>query len=149
MWYIRHSGSIPKLGRFPRGGHSSPLQYSCLENPMDSRGWWAKVHWVTKSRTWLKWLSTHAYVIYILLVIIGNLEMILKIWEDVQRLYANIIIFYIKKVNFLRFWDSHHHHHHSWEMVFQVNAKEKLYKDEAFGTLNAENYKRKDFHLTT
>ena len=50
-----------------------------------------------------KVLSTHAYVIYILLVIISNLEMILKIWEDVQRLYANIMIFYIKKVNFLRF----------------------------------------------
>ena len=30
---IRDAGSIPGLGRFPRGGHGNPLQYSCLENP--------------------------------------------------------------------------------------------------------------------
>ena len=40
-------GLIPDLGRSPGGGHGSPLQYSCLENPMD-RG--ATVHGVTKSR---------------------------------------------------------------------------------------------------
>ena len=32
---IRDAGSIPGLGRFPAGGHGSPLQHSCLENPMD------------------------------------------------------------------------------------------------------------------
>ena len=32
---VRDVGSIPGLGRFPRGGHGNPLQYSCLENPMD------------------------------------------------------------------------------------------------------------------
>ena len=58
---IRDSGSIPELGRFPGGGHGSPLQYSCLENPMDRGAWWAMVHRVTKSCTWLKWLGTHAY----------------------------------------------------------------------------------------
>ena len=31
------SGSIPSLGRSPREGHGNPLQYSCLENPMDKR----------------------------------------------------------------------------------------------------------------
>ena len=31
----------------------APLQYSCLENPMDRGAWWAAVHWVSKSRTWL------------------------------------------------------------------------------------------------
>jgi len=35
---IRDAGSIPGLGRSPREGHSNPLQYSCLENPMDSGG---------------------------------------------------------------------------------------------------------------
>jgi len=40
-------GLIPELGWSPGGGHDSPLQYSCLENPMD-RG--ATVHGVTKSR---------------------------------------------------------------------------------------------------
>jgi len=46
---IRDMGSTPGLGRSPRGGHSNPLQYSCLENPME-RGAFA-VHRVTKSRT--------------------------------------------------------------------------------------------------
>ena len=32
-------------------GNGTPLQYSCLENPMDGRAWWASVHGVTKSRT--------------------------------------------------------------------------------------------------
>ena len=32
---IRDMGSIPGLGRSPGGGHANPLQYSCLENPMD------------------------------------------------------------------------------------------------------------------
>ena len=36
-----------------------PLQYSCLENPMDSRAWWATVYGATKSQTHLKWLSIH------------------------------------------------------------------------------------------
>ena len=36
---IRNTGLIPGLGRSLRGGHGNPLQYSCLENPMD-RGFW-------------------------------------------------------------------------------------------------------------
>ena len=40
--------------------HHNPLQYSCLENPLDRGGWRATVHRVEKSRTWLKQLSTHA-----------------------------------------------------------------------------------------
>ena len=51
--------SIPGLGRFPGGGHGNPLQYSCLENPMDRGAWCATVHRVVKSWTLLKWLSTH------------------------------------------------------------------------------------------
>ena len=42
-------GLIPGLGRFPRGGHGSPLQYSCLENPMDRGAWGAAVRGVVKS----------------------------------------------------------------------------------------------------
>ena len=42
--------SIPGCGRFPGGGHGNPLQYSCLENPMNRRGWRAAVHGVTKNR---------------------------------------------------------------------------------------------------
>ena len=36
---IRDSGSIPGLGRPPRGGHGNPLLYSCLENPLDREAW--------------------------------------------------------------------------------------------------------------
>ena len=43
-------GSIPGSGRFPREGNGNPLQYSCLENPMDVRSWWATLHGVAKSR---------------------------------------------------------------------------------------------------
>ena len=51
-------GSIPRRGRSPGGGHGNPLQCSCLENPMDREAWPATVHWVAKSQTWLKWLSS-------------------------------------------------------------------------------------------
>ena len=44
-------GSIPGSGRSSGGGHSNPLQYSCLENPMDRRLWQATVHGVTKGWT--------------------------------------------------------------------------------------------------
>ena len=44
-------GSITGLGRPPGKGNGNPLQYSCLENPMDRGAWWAAVHTVTKSRT--------------------------------------------------------------------------------------------------
>ena len=44
-------GSIPGLGRFLGEGNGNPLQYSCLENPMDREAWWATVHGVTKSWT--------------------------------------------------------------------------------------------------
>ena len=50
-------GSIPESGRSPGGGHGNPLQYSCLENPMDRGAWWATVHVVTKSQTEFQRLS--------------------------------------------------------------------------------------------
>ena len=49
--YLRDAGSIPGLGRSPGEGNGNPLQYSCLENPMDKGAWQATVHRVTKSRT--------------------------------------------------------------------------------------------------
>ena len=44
-------GLIPGWGRSPGGGNSNPLQYSCLENPMDRGAWWATIHGATKSQT--------------------------------------------------------------------------------------------------
>ena len=45
------TGLIPGLGRSPGGGRDNPLQYSCLENPMDRGAWWATVHKFAKSQT--------------------------------------------------------------------------------------------------
>ena len=42
---------IPGSERSPGEGNGSPLQHSCLENPMDREAWWAAVHGVAKSRT--------------------------------------------------------------------------------------------------
>ena len=58
---IRHVSSVPGSGRSPGGGHGNPLQYSCLENPVDSGAWWATVHRVSKSGRQLKELSMHAH----------------------------------------------------------------------------------------
>ena len=41
---VRDMGLIPGSGRSPGGGHGNPLQYSCLENPMDRGAWRATVH---------------------------------------------------------------------------------------------------------
>ena len=47
---MRDTGSTPGSGRFPGEGHGNPLQYSCLENPIDRGAWWAIVHKVSKSQ---------------------------------------------------------------------------------------------------
>ena len=58
---IRDMGLISGLGRSPGEKHGNPVQYSCLENPMDTGAWWATVHGVTKSWTRLKQLSTYTH----------------------------------------------------------------------------------------
>ena len=58
---LRDVGLIPELGRSPGGGHENPLQYSCLENPMDRGAWWATVQRAAKSQTSLTVLLSLAY----------------------------------------------------------------------------------------
>ena len=61
-WNAGDLGLIPELGRSPGGGHGNPLQYSCLENPMDRGAWRSTVHGVTESRTGLiASVLTHAH----------------------------------------------------------------------------------------
>ena len=48
---VRDAGSIPRSGRAHGGGQGNPLQYPCLENPVDGGAWWATVHGVPKSQT--------------------------------------------------------------------------------------------------
>ena len=52
--HLRFHFSLACIGE----GNGNPLQCSCLENPRDGGAWWAAVHGVTQSRTWLKWLSS-------------------------------------------------------------------------------------------
>jgi len=54
------AGSVPGLERSPGGGHGYPLQYSCLENPMDRGAWKAAVHRVAMEVT----EYTHIRVVY-------------------------------------------------------------------------------------
>ena len=56
--------SIPGSEDSPGGGQGNPLQYSCLENPMDRGAWWATFYTVTKSWTRLKQFSMHASTVY-------------------------------------------------------------------------------------
>ena len=54
---VRDAGSIPGSGRSSGGGHGNPLQYSCLEDPMDRGAWQASVHKAAKSQTQLSDLA--------------------------------------------------------------------------------------------
>ena len=95
---VRDVGSVSGLGRSPGGGHSNPLQHSCLENPMDRGAWWATSHSVCKSWTWLKQLSMHAYI-----VILCNFH--------VYKLYLYIyILMYTKNLVSI--------HHHRVDLLY-------------------------------
>ena len=62
----RDMSLIPGLRRSPGEGNGSPLQYSCVEDPMDRGAWWAPVHGVTKSQIQLSayaWMNTYAHTI--------------------------------------------------------------------------------------
>ena len=61
----RDIGSIPGSEWSLGGRHSNPLQYSCLENPMDRGAWQTTVHRIANTCTQLKWLSPHARTPYL------------------------------------------------------------------------------------
>ena len=59
VYNVGHPGSIPGLGRYPGKGNGNPLQYYCLENPMDRGAWKATVHGVAKSQIRLSNFTFH------------------------------------------------------------------------------------------
>ena len=76
-------GPIPESGRSPGGGHGNPLQYSCLENPVD-RAWQAADHGVPQGQTQLKWLSMHTQTVWFHLYEVQNREMqSIGVWVSV------------------------------------------------------------------
>ena len=58
---LRDMGLIPRSGSFPEGGHGKPVQYPCLENPMDRGAWWATVHGFTQNQTQLSNWGLYVY----------------------------------------------------------------------------------------
>ena len=62
--------SIPGSGRSLGEGNGKPLQYSCLENPIDREAWWAIIHVVPRSWTWLKQLSMHKLALETMFLVI-------------------------------------------------------------------------------
>ena len=70
------AGLIPGLGR-SSGGDGNPLQYSCLENPLDRGAWWATVHGAAKSWTCRKQLSMYKQT--------KNLQKLIQVTLEISR----------------------------------------------------------------
>ena len=101
-------GSIPGLGRSPGEGNDNPLQYSCLENPMDWGAWWAAVHGVTKSQTRLSDF-TYFTLLY---------------WNWMFQLLENILLWkisYTKKKMIIRISYCPSPSLNSWPILFHLN----------------------------
>ena len=90
-WNAGDLGSIPGSGRSPGEGNGNPLQYSCLENPMEGGAWWTTVHGVAKSRTRLSDF-THSLIIFHIFFCYG-LSQILNIvpWLSVRPCCLSIL----------------------------------------------------------
>ena len=70
---VRDAGSIPGSKRSPGKGNGSPIQYSCLENPMDRGGWHATVHGVTNNSTQLgDFMYTHTCILRELILLFND-----------------------------------------------------------------------------
>ena len=77
-------GSIPGLQRSPGGGHGNPLQYSCLENPVDRGAWRAAVRRVTESHMPER-LSTHTCAHSLILSSLPRLLVHVDSWHSGRR----------------------------------------------------------------
>ena len=82
----RDMGSIPWSGRSPRAGHGKPLQYSCLENPMERGAQWATVHNVTKIQMWLSMhmcIHTHTHTNILLFWCVISFSLSFWTWNHI------------------------------------------------------------------
>ena len=96
---IRDMNSIPVSGRYPWGGHGNLLQYSCLQNPMNTGAWWAPAHRFANSLTQLKRLSRQAKCSRLGLYLIQDLFSFWKLVSHSIRIKGeNHIIFQFSSV---------------------------------------------------
>ena len=80
---------FPGLERSPGGGNDNPLQYSCLENPMDSGVWWAIVPGVSESD-----MTEYARTIR------NKASVAIDVWELVDQLKFGRFLYFPQKMNF-------------------------------------------------
>ena len=83
-------GLIPGSGRSPGEGNGNPLQYSCLENPMDRGAWWVAIHGISKSRAQLSDLTLSAFFMVQLShpYITTGKTILLNIWTFVGKIMS-------------------------------------------------------------
>ena len=82
----RDLGSIPGVERLPQGGHGNPLQYSCLENPMDRGAWWATVQKVRHNQvTKTLWFHFQGNKYQ------GNSLKNALMWHSQTKIFCNVI----------------------------------------------------------
>ena len=79
-------GSTPGLGRSPGEGNGNPLQYSCLENPMDRGAWRATVHRITEWHNWVT-LTSFSYL-YRSFLVWCNPVCLFCFWCQIQKFIA-------------------------------------------------------------
>ena len=100
------------------GGNGNPLQYSCLENPMDRGAWQAIVHRVAKSQTWLKWLNMT--IIFIELIAILCIPSTVFRWSISASLFS--IPYSVKPLNCLWWlWQNFSHMSFSDQYVLEFS----------------------------
>ena len=96
----RSAGLIPGLGRFPGEGNGHPLQYSCLENLMDRKAWWATVYGIANS--WTR-LSTSPHFMFnkqvllsksILLILLQTITLHKEVGQAMYLL-SRIVLFFL------------------------------------------------------
>ena len=100
-------GSIPELGRVPGGGPGNLLQHSCLENPMDRGPSGATVPSIARSRTRLKQLYTHTYVVTICLIVLGTTKLFPQLLYHFEFRRASYDCSYCSTCIFVITWCCH------------------------------------------
>ena len=94
-------GSIPGLGRSPGEGNGYPIQYSCLENPMDRGAWWAILHGVAKSQTRLSDFTLATFIVPEVYILVGDRkEYPFYSWKERKKKNS----FEVEKFNCMRKW---------------------------------------------